>query len=1635
MAKDHCRENEANSVGSIQPIELSNGEIPHSMANDEFQLSSNVNNTAKDPRIIARKYQLDLCKKAMEENVIVYLGTGCGKTHIAVLLIYELGHLIKKPQKNICVFLAPTIPLVRQQAKVIEESTDFKVGSYYASSKRLKSHAEWDNEIEQYEVLVMTPQILKRNLHHCFIRMEQIALLIFDECHHAQARSCHPYAQIMKEFYETGALKRPRIFGMTASPIVGNGASNQMGLPICINSLEKLLDAKVYSVSNKEELESFVASPKVKVYYYGPVVNAFLDYDTSCVKKLEEIKGQCMSMLSMKADDRSHLQNSKRSLGKLHSNLIFCLQNLGLWGTKLAIRIFLDGDNSERNELMGTEAGCSENSLADQYLANAASVLNSDIMKGGIGTDLSAQEPLKEPVFSKKLLTLIKILSNFRLQANMKCIVFVNRIIVARSLSCILQKLECLAIWKCDFLVGFHSGLKNMSRKKMNSIVEKFRSGELNLLVATKVGEEGLDIQTCCLVIRFDLPETVASFIQSRGRARMPQSEYAFLVERGNPKELNLINDFLFDEDRMNKEITCRTSRETFEELDDAIYKVGSTGASTNANYSVSLLYHYCSQLPHDEYFNPIPNFFYFDVVDGILCEIILPSNASIHKVSSAPQPSKELAKRNACLKACQELHELGALTDYLLPGQVDEVEELVLPSSNFESCQDVSFRGELHEMLIPASLKVPWNKSEKIIVLNFYFIKFAPIPEDRLYQKFGLFVKAPLPREAERMELDLHLDHGRSVRTEFVPSGMIEFDEDEILLAENFQEMCLKIILDRPDFSSDSVPLGKNEKCQSRSSTFYLLLPVREHEREDALTIDWKIVRRCLSSPVFKLPAGAVENGVIPINQTLELASGPVDITDILNSLVFIPHKKSFFFIDGILPEINGYSQFKRNSSYKEYFMEQLGIHLLYPEQPFLKGKQLFLLHNLLHNRKHENTVVHEKKEHFVELPPELCQLKILGFSKDMGSSLSLLPSIMHRLQNLLVAIELKDVMSASFPEGSEVTASRVLEALTTEKCSERFSLERLEVLGDAFLKYAVARHLFLLYEALDEGELTRRRSNIVNNSHLYNLAIGSNLQVYIRDQPFEPCQFFTFGRPCPIICDKETEKLIHCQQKSGSVAANGADVSDVRCNRCHHWLYKKTIADVVEALIGAFLVDSGFKAAIAFLRWVGIKVDFDDSQVSKICMESQGYMLLADSMDIATLENSLGYQFLHKGLLVQAFVHPSFNHPLGGCYQRLEFLGDAVLDYLITSYLYSVYPKLKPGELTDLRSMSVNNNSFARIAVCRSFHTYLISDSDILSEAITKFVTFVQTHASEKCLNEGPKCPKVLGDLVESCVGAVLLDTGFDLNHVWRLMLSFVDPIMSFSSLQFNPIRELQELCQHHNWDLQFPPSTKKGGTFVVEACVIGKDFYSMGSAANLNSKTAKRMAAQQIFLKLEKKGYRRKNRTEKFLEKNSKQEAKLIGYDESPIKMAVAEYIDLEALKIQETSRTREHSSKTREDSREGSKTRGNSGSKRNSQSTGVAFSGSAKSCLYEICAFNYWKPPTFECCKEEGPSHLKLFTVKATVEIEEASKTDVECFSTPQPSKRAAAEHAAEGVLWYLKNQGYLPKEENKEVSSS
>jgi endoribonuclease Dicer len=109
----------------------------------------------------------------------------------------------------------------------------------------------------------------------------------------------------------------------------------------------------------------------------------------------------------------------------------------------------------------------------------------------------------------------------------------------------------------------------------------------------------------------------------------------------------------------------------------------------------------------------------------------------------------------------------------------------------------------------------------------------------------------------------------------------------------------------------------------------------------------------------------------------------------------------------------------------------------------------------------------------------------------------------------------------------------------------------------------------------------------------------------------------------------------------------------TDGRCTRDHRWLHGKTIADMVEALVGVFLVESGFKAAFAFLRWVGIEVDFSISDYQNACMLSCNSLSLMESMNIKALEETIGHEFRFKGLLIEALVHPSYNKHLGGCYQ----------------------------------------------------------------------------------------------------------------------------------------------------------------------------------------------------------------------------------------------------------------------------------------------------------------------------------------------------------------------------------------------
>ena len=111
----------------------------------------------------------------------------------------------------------------------------------------------------------------------------------------------------------------------------------------------------------------------------------------------------------------------------------------------------------------------------------------------------------------------------------------------------------------------------------------------------------------------------------------------------------------------------------------------------------------------------------------------------------------------------------------------------------------------------------------------------------------------------------------------------------------------------------------------------------------------------------------------------------------------------------------------------------------------------------------------------------------------------------------------------------------------------------------------------------------------------------------------------------------------------------------------------------------------------------------------------------------ELTATEQALNYRFRDYSLLLQAFTHTSLPrdyNPILNSYEQLEFLGDALLDFLVTRHLYLNHRKMSPGNLTDLRSAVVNNYSFAVLAVKLGFAKHLKSLSPPLFHIVNKFV-----------------------------------------------------------------------------------------------------------------------------------------------------------------------------------------------------------------------------------------------------------------------------------------------------------------------
>lgn len=172
--------------------------------------------------------------------------------------------------------------------------------------------------------------------------------------------------------------------------------------------------------------------------------------------------------------------------------------------------------------------------------------------------------------------------------------------------------------------------------------------------------------------------------------------------------------------------------------------------------------------------------------------------------------------------------------------------------------------------------------------------------------------------------------------------------------------------------------------------------------------------------------------------------------------------------------------------------------------------------------------------------------------------------------------------------------------------------------------------------------------------------------------------------------------------------------------------------------------------------------------------------------SGDLKQLQHKLGIQFADKPLLKQAFTHASYvnEHRFSQHHdnERLEFLGDAVLELTVSEFLYNRFPGRPEGELTKLRAAIVCEPSLVKFAEALNFGAYVLLGK---GEELTG----------------GRSRPALLADVFESFVGALYLDQG--LESVRGFLDRNVFPQVAWDGkLQMSDFKtELQELTQHHN------------------------------------------------------------------------------------------------------------------------------------------------------------------------------------------------------------------------------------------
>ncbi len=218
--------------------------------------------------------------------------------------------------------------------------------------------------------------------------------------------------------------------------------------------------------------------------------------------------------------------------------------------------------------------------------------------------------------------------------------------------------------------------------------------------------------------------------------------------------------------------------------------------------------------------------------------------------------------------------------------------------------------------------------------------------------------------------------------------------------------------------------------------------------------------------------------------------------------------------------------------------------------------------------------------------------------------------------------------------------------------------------------------------------------------------------------------------------------------------------------------------------------------------------------------------------------LEKRIGYRFKDKSLLKQALTHSSFTNEQKinkfKHYERLEFLGDAVLELVSSEFLFKEYPQLQEGQLTKLRASMV----------CEPALAFCARDIEL-----GKFMLLGKGEES----TGGRERDSLTSDVMEAVIGAIFLDGGMERakEHIYRFVLSDLENKQLFYDSKTNLQEYLQgTLKKEFHYDLVEESGPEHDKLFKVEVVVDGA---VLGRGQGRTKKAAEQQAAYKALLDL--------------------------------------------------------------------------------------------------------------------------------------------------------------------------------------